>query len=115
MTLAELRALALQKHGIYAAGETASSEDATFVDGVLTRALAQLASPSHDIAVWTIDDTPDAYAEAFVDFASPDFLPAFGMDMDPASREAVRAFALRRLRELVRDTRASAPGTAEYF
>lgn len=116
MTLAELRALGLQKYGIYAAGETASSEDAETVDEGLTAALAELATPSVDIAVWAIDDTPYAYAHAFIDYSASNWLGGFNGVEYPADKlESMRRVGLSRLRELTRGSRSSAPGTAEYF
>lgn len=113
MTLSDLATLALQTLGITPIGRTPSSKDSTFAQNALTRALAELATPAHDIAVWTISDTPNAYANAFIEFTAPAFVPYGVIGM--ADAQAMKAAGLAKLRELTRDTRASAPGTAEYF
>lgn len=113
MTLSELATLALQKLGITAIGRTPSAKDSTFAQNALTRALAQLETPAYDLAVWTITDTPDAYADAFIEFTAPAFVPYGAIAMGDALD--MQRVGLGKLRELVRDTRASAPGTAEYF
>lgn len=113
MTLTDLSTLALQTYGIVAIGRAPSSKDATFAQGALTRALAQLAAPPHDIAVWTIEATPDAYADAFIEFAAPAFVPYGAMGTGEA--QALKSAGLAKLRELTRGTRATAPGTADYF
>lgn len=113
MTLNDLATLALQTFGIVAIGRTPAAKDATFAQNALTRALDMLGTPAYDIALWTIDDTPDAYADAFIEFAAPAFVPYGTVSKDEG--QALRLAGLRKLRELTADVRASEPGTADYF
>lgn len=110
MTLAELRTLALQQTGIVAIGREPSAKDAAFVGNALTRALARL--EPEGLALWTIDDTPDEFVDAFILFAAPMFAPTYGK---PEYNLDVERAALRRLREIAADRNSSPVGEAEYF
>lgn len=110
MTLAELRTLALQQTGIVPIGREPSAKDAAFVGNALTRALAEL--EPEGLALWTIDDTPDEFADAFILFAAPSFARPYGKD--EYNLDTKRA-ALARLREIAADRNPSSVGEAEFF
>ncbi len=110
MTLNDLATLALQTLGITPIGRDPSAKDSDWAKDALTRALAQLAAPPHNLASWVIDDTPDEYADAFIMFASPVIGRPYGQ-VDEAMRDA----GLLRLRELSADVNGATVGTADYY
>lgn len=108
MTLNDLVTRALRRFGVYSSSESISNDDYEFVSDAFTSALSEI--EAEGLAVWTIDDTPETYVEAFVDYAAPSFLPAFGVE-PTSSREQ----ALIRLKRLISPRWGNVPSQAEYF
>lgn len=111
MTLNDLVTRALRRFGVYSSSESISNDDYEFVAQAFTNAMDELIPLG--LALWTLDHVPDRYAEAFTDYASPNFLPTFGIEVgDP---DIVRTRAERRLRILTRDAYPLSSQGPDYF
>lgn len=112
MTLQELITMALRDIGYLDAVETVAAEDYAFVSTKFRLALAQLSM--HGLDVWDLTDTPDEYAQAFVNYTAPMFAGAYGYSIGGDIREAQKA-SLAWLKDLIKPRRLSSLKKNEYF
>ncbi len=111
MTENDLIVRAVRRFGIYGANESLDNGDYEFLSETFANALDELEPLG--LALWTIDDTPARYADAFIDYAAPSFLPTFGAYA--GNPEADRALAARKLRILTREAFPISSTQPDYF
>ncbi len=111
-TAADLRVRVLQELGIIAAGETPNAEDASLIDGFITRAQDELVQ--RRAALWVIDSIPDYAVEPFVQYAAAMAAPTYGV-MSKADAIIAKRTALSEIYELTDEGESLSPQKAEYL